>query len=388
MSGPLAGIKVVDLTTVGMGPYATQLLGDMGADVVKVESPEGDPFRDIAPAKNHRMGAAFLNLNRNKRSIALDLKSAGDHEALLRLLESADVFVSNVRPDALKKLGVDYASLEKQFPRLIYCSLTGFSERGPYAGMPALDDIIQAMSGLAVLQGHKTGQPEYVNAIIADKVVGLAAAGAISMALYERERSGRGQAVEVPMFEFMVSFNQIEHMAGATFVPASEGVGYARVLSPNRRPYRTQDGFISVLPYTSKQWTRFFQLAGRPDLAEDPDLRDPTLRSKNINSWYETLAQLVSGRKTQEWLDLLEGADIPMAPIRSLEDLVRDEDLMKSGLFSQQVHPTEGRILGAGIPIGFSRTAGSVRRLAPAFDEHREEILREAEAGMKGDMVA
>lgn len=380
MTGPLSGVRLIDLTTIGMGPYATQMLGDMGADVIKVEAPEGDPFRDIEPSRNAKMGAPFLNLNRNKRSIVLDLKQADDHAKLLDLLADADVFVSNVRPNALARRGLDYAALAERFPRLIHCSLTGFSEDGPFAGRPAFDDIIQAMSGLAALQGHNSSGPEYVNAIIADKVAGLAAAMAISMALFERTRSGKGQAIEVPMFEFMVSFNQIEHLAGAIFRPASDGAGYARVLSPNRRPYRTLDGYISLLPYSSAQWIRFFELAGRPELAEAADLVDPNLRSRMIDGWYEVLAAVVAERTTEAWLDLLADADIPMAPIRSLDELMNDPDLVASGLFLHQRHETEGDLLGAGLPLRFSRTAGSIRRLAPRLDEHRGEILAEASA--------
>jgi crotonobetainyl-CoA:carnitine CoA-transferase CaiB-like acyl-CoA transferase len=380
VAGPLTGVKLIDLTTVGMGPYATQILGDMGADVIKVEAPEGDPFRDIAPSRNPQMGATFLNLNRNKRSIVLDLKQTDDRSILLDLLSGADVFVTNIRPKALRKLGLDHAGLKDDFPRLIHCSLTGFSEGGPFAGRPAFDDIIQAMSGMASLQGHNSGQPEYVNAIVADKVAGLAAVGAISMALFERERSGEGQAIEVPMFEFMVSFNQVEHMAGATFLPASEGAGYARVLSPHRCPYKTQDGYISILPYSSAHWIKFFQLAGRPDLAGDPTLADPSARSRNIDGWYELLAELIAQRPTQEWLDLFADADIPIAPIRSLDELMLDPELIEAGLFRWHHHPSEGEILGAGIPISFSRTGGSVRSLAPRMDEHREEILKEARA--------
>lgn len=376
MAGPLTGVRVIDLTTVGMGPYATQMLGDMGADVIKVEAPAGDPFRDIAPAINPRMGAPFLNLNRNKRSIVLDLKQAAGRETLDVLLAGADLFVCNIRPQALRKLGLDYPSLEERFPRLIYCSLQGFSEHGPYAGRPAFDDVIQAMSGMAALQGHHSGEPEYVNAIIADKVTGLAAVGAIGMALYERERSGKGQAIEVPMFEFMVSFNQVEHMASATF-SRTEGAGYARVLSPNRRPYRTRDGHISVLPYTTDHWVRFFRSAGRPELAEEAARTDPLVRSRDIDRWYKLLADIVAERPTDEWLRLLADADIPLAPILSLDELLQDERLTEAGAFVRHAHPTEGEILSSGIPISFSRTPGSVRMLAPGLDEHHDEILEE-----------
>jgi crotonobetainyl-CoA:carnitine CoA-transferase CaiB-like acyl-CoA transferase len=377
--GPLHGIRVVDLTTVGMGPYATQILGDMGADVIKVESPAGDAFRDIAPARHAGMGAAFLALNRNKRSIVLDLARAADREILLTLLETADVFVCNLRPQSLERLSLDYESLRGRFPRLIYCGVYGFSERGPYAGRPALDDIVQAMSGLAALQGYNAGAPAYVNSIVADKIGGLTAAGSIAMALAERATSGAGQAIEVPMFELMVSFNLVEHLAGATFPSSDDGLGYERVLAPERRPYRTRDGYISLLPYTTAQWQRFFRLAGRPELAEHHELVDATARSRTINRWYSILAEMVTLRSTAEWLELLKEADVPMAAVAGLDDLLHDPHLRAVGIVTEHTHPTEGEIRTVGIPVTFSRTPGSIRRLAPRLGEHNDEIRAELE---------
>ena len=378
-AGPLAGVRIIDLTTVAMGPYATQILGDMGAEVIKVESPEGDVFRYAAPQRHAGMGAAFMNLNRNKRSIALDLKRADERERLIELVRGADVFVYNVRPQSMRKLGLDYETLAKVNPRIIYCGTYGFSEKGPYAGQPAFDDIIQAMSGIAALQGHNGGAgPEYVNTIIADKAAGLTAAYAISMALYERERSGKGQAIEVPMYETIVSFTLLEHMAGASFVPAVEGMGYERVLSPNRKPYRTQDGYIGLLPYTTAQWQRFFTAAGEGALAADPRVADASQRSRNINMLYAELARIVATKTTAQWLALLKDADIPMAPVRTPDDLLNDPHLAALDFFREVDHPTEGRMRTIGIPVTFSRTPGTVRRLPPRLDEHREEILKEA----------
>jgi crotonobetainyl-CoA:carnitine CoA-transferase CaiB-like acyl-CoA transferase len=287
LSGPLSGIRIVDLTSVAMGPYATQIFGDMGADVIKIESHDGDVFRQLEPARTPGMGAMYLNLNRNKRSIALDLKDAGERAILLELIAGADVFVSNVRPASLRKLGLDYDALQGAHPRLIYCSVTGFSEKGPYAGRPAYDDIIQAMSGMAALQGHNgTNGPVYVNTMMADKVAGLTTTYAIAMALYERERSGKGQAIEVPMFETMVSFTLVEHLAGMTFKPAKANMGYERMLSPHRRPYRTKDGHLALLPYTTAQWHRFFEIAGSPELAKDSRFKDMAARSRNFDALY------------------------------------------------------------------------------------------------------
>ncbi len=377
-SGPLAGVRVIDLTTVAMGPYATQILGDMGADVIKVESPEGDVFRYAAPQRHPGMGAAFLNLNRNKRSIVLDLKRPAERARLLELARDADVFVYNVRAQSMRKLGLDYETLAAANPRIIYCGAYGFSEAGPYAGQPAFDDIIQAMSGIAALQGHNSGAgPAYVNTIIADKAAGLTAAYAIAMALYERERSGHGQAIEVPMYETIVSFTLLEHMAGETFVPAVGAMGYERVLSPNRKPYRTRDGYIGLLPYTTAQWQRFFAAAGESALAADPRVADPSQRSRNINMLYAELARILATRTTAEWLELLKDADIPMAPVRTPDELLADPHLAAVDFFREVDHPSEGRMRTLGIPVRFSRTPGSVRSLPPRLDEHHDEILNE-----------
>lgn len=383
MSGPLAGVRVLDLTSVAMGPYATQILGDMGADVVKIEAQGGDVFRHVAPARHAGMGAPFLNLNRNKRSIVLDLKQPEQAEQLRELARHADVFVSNVRPAAMARLGLDDASLRARNPRLITCGAYGFSERGPYAGRPAFDDIIQAMSGLAAVQAHpETGQPAYVNSIVADKTAGLTVAYAIAMALYERERSGLGQAIEVPMFETLVSFTLVEHLAGHSFEPPEGPMGYERLLTPARRPYATQDGFIALLPYTTAQWQRFFRLAGEPAMAEDPRTTDPALRSRHIHQLYGMLADLVAQRSTAEWLALLADADIPHSPVLGLQDLPADPHLQQTGMFTPHTHPSEGALRMLGIPTAFSRTPGSVRRPAPTLGQHTvEDLAREWTGG-------
>jgi crotonobetainyl-CoA:carnitine CoA-transferase CaiB-like acyl-CoA transferase len=378
MSGPLTGVRVIDLTSVVMGPYATQILGDMGADVIKVEPPEGDLFRHVVPFRHRGMSAAFLNLNRNKRSLVLDLKHPEERETLKRLIDGADVFVTTVRPQAMRRLGFDYESLCETNPRLIYCGAHGFSEKGPYAGRPAFDDIIQAMCGVASLEGHRQPDgPKYVKTIFADKTVGFVVAYSVAMALYERERSGQGQAIEVPMFETMVSYTLVEHLAGETFQPPAGGMRYGRILSPHRGPYRTRDGFLSLLPYTTPQWVRFFEMVGRPDLAADPRVTDPAIRVEHIDELYQIVAGIVSGRTTAEWCELLKDADIPMTPVLSPEDLLEDVHLRQTGFFKLCEHPSEGEIRQLGIPVTFSRTPGSLRRPAPRLGEHREEILNE-----------
>ncbi len=371
-TGPLAGVRVVDMTSVGMGPYATQILGDMGADVIKVEAPEGDVFRASVPAASPGMGAVYLNLNRNKRSVTLNAKDPADLQHLLQLIDDADVFISNVRPRALARAGLDAASLCARNPRLVYCSAVGFGQDGPYAAQPAFDDIIQAMSGLADLQGRNSGAPAYINTIMADKVAGLTLAYAIPMALYEREKSGRGQAIEVPMFETLVSFTLIEHLGGRTFDPPRGEMGYRRVLSPERRPYRTLDGYLALLPYTDAQWQRFFALAGRADLAADPRYASPPARARHFDMLYADLAAIVQLRTTGDWLALLADADIPHSRINTPEMLFDDPHLAATGFFQRVEHPTEGTLTTPAIPVRFSRTPGSIRSLAPRQDADRD----------------
>lgn len=370
--GPLQGVRIIDMTSVGMGPYATQIMGDMGADVIKVEAPEGDVFRASTPAVSPGMGAVYLNLNRNKHSVTLNVKDDADRQRLLALIDGADVFISNVRPRALEKLGLDANTLLARHPRLIYCSAVGFGQDGPYAAHPAFDDIIQAMSGLADLQGRNTDAPSYVNTILADKVAGLTLAYSIPMALYEREKSGLGQAIEVPMFETLVSFTLIEHMGGHSFNPPRAGMGYARVLSSQRRPYQTQDGYIALLPYTDAQWQRFFTLTERPDLAADPRYLNAQNRARNFDSLYETLASIVLLHNTAQWLKLLAPADIPHSQVNSPEMLFEDPHLVATGFFQRVTHPTEGPLVTTSIPVRFSRTPGSIRKLAPQQDADRD----------------
>ncbi|MGB6102897.1 MAG: CoA transferase [Pusillimonas sp.] len=375
--GPLAGVRVIDLTSIAMGPLATQTLGDMGADVIKVESPQGDAFRYSAAGRSPGMSSTFLNFNRNKRSVALNLKDPDGVAELLSMVEHADVLVHSLRPKAMKKLGLDYDRLQLLNSRLIYCGAYGFSENGPYAGRPAYDDIIQAMSGMASIQADPvSGEPAYVKSIIADKIAGLTVVNAIAMALFERERSGKGQAIEVPMFETMAAFNLLEHMTGEVFSPPSGAMGYARLLSSHRRPYRTSNGYIALLPYTTGQWQRFFIVAGRPEIAQQERVGEPALRSQEIDALYQILAQIVAGKTTEQWLALLADEDIPHASVNTLDDLLDDEHLRAIGLFQAVKHETEGGMKTLGIPVAFSRTPGSIRRLAPTLGGHSStEIL-------------
>jgi len=375
--GPLDGIRVLDMTGVGMGPYATQTLGDMGAEVIKVETAAGDVFRHVTPQRHPAMSHAFLNFNRNKRSVVLDAKSAHGKEALRRLAERADVFVSNVRPQAMRRLGLDYPSMQAMNPRIVYCACYGYGESGPYAGRAGIDDTLQAASGAAWLQGVGQDSPRYVNTVMADKVVGLHVVQSIAMALYARERTGRGQAIEVPMFETMVAFLATEHLGGLTFDPPMGGAGYSRMLTPFRKPFRTRDGFMGVVPYTDAQWKRFFEIAGRPDMAADPRYATLVDRSRLFSELYKFVEDTLASRSNAEWETLLSDGDIPFAPVNSFEDLLQDRHLRAIGFWREVEHPSEGKVRMADIPVRFSGTPGSIRRLAPRLGEHTAAVLRE-----------
>ncbi|MEA2386600.1 MAG: hypothetical protein QOJ22_774 [Thermoleophilaceae bacterium] len=376
--GPLSGVRVIDLTSVFLGPYCTQILGDMGADVVKVEPPTGDVVRRIGPARNEGMGPIHLSVNRNKRSLVLDLQTPDGREALLKLIATADVFVHSMRAQAIERLGLDYDAVRAVRDDIVYCGAYGFGQDGPYARKPAYDDPVQGATGIAALQGHAQGEPAYVTTVIADKTTGLAAAYSIAMALYSRERNGEGQMIEVPMFETMVSYVMVEQMYGLTFEPAIGSATYPRSTSPFRRPYRTSDGYICVLVYTDRHWDAFFRRAERPDLLEDERFRTIAGRTENIDELYSVLAELIEGRTTAEWLKLLDEADIPALPLNSIEDLLEDPHLTARDFIRTVEHPTEGTIRTVGIPVKFSGTPGSIDRLAPTLGQHSAELLAEA----------
>jgi crotonobetainyl-CoA:carnitine CoA-transferase CaiB-like acyl-CoA transferase len=377
-AGPLAGVKVIDLTSVMMGPYATMILGDYGADVVKVESPEGDVMRYAAPMRSQRMGAMYLQGNRNKRSIVLDLKKASGREALLRLSATADVFVHNVRPAAMARLKLAADDLLAINPRLVYASLHGFGEQGPYAGRPAYDDLIQGLTALPALTGQITGEPRYSPATIADRIVGLNATHAILAALIHRDRTGEGQAIEIPMFETMAQFVLGDHMAGRSFDPPIGPPGYSRLLSADRRPYRTSDGYICALVYTDKQWNAFFHKIGLDETERDPRLSSISARTSNYDFVYDWFSRVMKTRTAAEWMRLFEEADIPHAPLHDLDSLIDDPHIAAVGLLQSVEHPTEGTLRVAGPAATWSRTPPSIRQYPPHLGEHGGEVLREA----------
>jgi crotonobetainyl-CoA:carnitine CoA-transferase CaiB-like acyl-CoA transferase len=376
--GALDGVRVVDMTTVLFGPYCTMWLGDMGADVIKVETLEGDSTRTTGPARHPGMAAVFLGTNRNKRSIALDAKRPEGREVLLSLIATANVFVTNVRPNAIRRLGLDYESVRASNPGLVYCKAVGYGQDGPYAAYPAFDDTIQAMSGSAALQAEFAGEPQYIGSAVADKASGVFLALATVAALRHAERTGQGQEVEMPMFEAMVSFNLVEHLYGSTYVPPLGEPRYPRVVSKFRRPYKTRDGYLAVVPYNDGQWTKFFDLIGRPELMREPRFSTMAERTRNIDALYELLADEIATRTSAQWLELLRRADIPAVPVKTLAELVSDDPHLKqTGFFREVEHPTEGRIVQPASPLRLPASPLGLRRHAPALGEHTVDILRE-----------
>jgi len=364
-----------------LGPWAAQQLGDLGADVVKVEPPEGDTTRQLGPMRNPAMGAFYLAVNRNKRSIVLDLKQEAARRVLLRLAEGADVLLHNYRPQAARRLGMSYETFRAVNPGIVYVGTYGFRAAGPYGEKPAYDDIIQAASGLASAQASLMGEPRYVPTIVADKTSSMTVLAAVLAALYHKARTGEGQEVEVPMFESMAAWVMVEHLYGETFVPPRDTIGYKRVLNRYRRPFKTKDGYLAILPYTDQNWRDFFTLAGRQDLLDDPRYKTLGSRLKHIEGLYEELARIAPSRTNAEWLAELDGRNIPAMSVNSLESLLHDPHLEAVGFWQTVEHPTEGTMRLPGIPVTYSKTPGAIRRLPPRLGEHSVEILREVGIG-------
>jgi len=373
-AGALSGVRVVDLTGMVMGPYCTQIMADMGADVIKVEPPEGDGTRYISVGPAHGMGGVFVNVNRGKRSIVLDLRSEEGKSALRALLKDADVFIHSMRFKAIAKLGFGYEEVAAINPRIVYTNCYGYSRRGPDRDLAAYDDTIQAECGLPVVQQMLTGETNYVATIMADKVTGLTALYATMMALFHRERSGEGQEVEVSMFETMASFMLVEHANGAMFSPPLGPANYPRVVAPNRRPYRTRDGYISALIYNDKQWAVFVD-AVKPSWASE-ELATLAQRARQIDAVYGLLAGTFSERTTEEWLTLFRRLGIPAAPLRTPDELFDNKHLNEVGFF-ETVDSPHGPVRFPGVPTWFSRTPGHVAGPAPELGAHTQEVLDE-----------
>lgn len=373
---PLAGIRILDLSTVVLGPYASQILAEYGADVIKIETPQGDSTRHTGPSTERGMGAIFLGANRGKRSVVLDLKLDSARDALLKLADTADVLMHSIRPQKLAAIGLDPETLRARNPRLVFVGLHGFAEGGPYGGLPAYDDIIQGLSGCAGLMERQTGSAQYYPTIAADKITGLVAAHAILAALFGRERSGRGSTVEVPMLESMVAFNLVEHQYGQHFDPPLADAGYPRLLNPWRKPFKTLDGYLCAMPYTDAHWQRFFTEAGRADLAADPRFATITDRTAHIEALYQLADSILATRSTADWLGVCERLEIPASRMNRLEDLPQDEHLQATGFFETLDDPAMGRLRFPGAPV---RIDGEKRplRMPPRLGQHTTEVLAE-----------
>jgi crotonobetainyl-CoA:carnitine CoA-transferase CaiB-like acyl-CoA transferase len=373
----LKGLRIVDITTIILGPYATQILGDMGAEVIKVETIGGDMNRAVGPYCAPDLGAGFVNNNRNKRSLAVDLKQEAGKEVLRRLLKTADALVHNMRQDALDRLGFDWEAVHTLNPRLVYCAALGYGSDGPYAGKPAYDDIIQATGGIAALAERRDGTPAYNPTVTADKVGALHTVYAVLAALLHRERTGgMGQLVEMPMLEAITSFVLNENLMGATFADQAP-LGYHRTLSPNRKPYRTKDGWVAVLPYTSAQWGRVLKALGRDDVVAEPWFADDGERSKRSGDLYAVLGCALEARTSAEWLALFEQLDVPCGPVNSLEDLLTDPHLEAVGFFEPDYTggPPVKRALRQ--PVLWRGVAREPDRMAPTLGADTVAILDE-----------
>ncbi len=377
--GPLAGIRVVDLTAMVFGPYATQIMADMGADVIKIEPPAGDATRYINAGPTPELGGVFTNVNRGKRSLVLDLRQEGDKATLRALIATADVFIHSMRGKAIAKLGFDYQAVKAIRPDIVYTNCYGYSRRGPDGDKPAYDDTIQAECGIPHLQQLMTGKPDFMATIIADKVAGLTGLYATMMALFHRERTGEGQEVEVSMFETMASFMLTEHASGLLFEPPLGPAHYHRVVARNRKPYATKDGHVAALVYNDKHWNAFVAAVNPPWATEEFDTL--AKRAKQIDRVYGLLGETFAERTTQEWLELLEALHIPAAPLRTTDELFDNAHLNAIGFF-ETVETPQGPVRFPGVPTWFSQTPGRVAGGAPELGAHSREVLDELGAAV------
>lgn len=375
-ASPLAGMRVLDVASTFMGPYCALVLGQLGAEVIKVEPPAGDITRYIGDARGDGMGPIFLNVNRGKRSVVLDLKAPPGRQALDALIAQSDVLIHNLRPAAMEKLDLEAERLTALNEKLIYCHTVGFGSQGPYRDRAAYDDVVQAASGLAHTQGGN-GPPAYVRAAIADKVVGLMAANAVLGALVERERSGLGQVVEVPMFESMVSFNLLEAQGQWVFEERPGPTGYARTASPDRKPYATADGFVAVVVYTDAQWRSFFEIIGRHADADDPRFASIRERTEHIDALYQLIKQSLKQRPTEEWLALFDSHGIPAMPVNHVEDLFDDDHLRAVGMFEQVAHHDGRTLVQVRPPWTFSRSVAPPLKAAAPLGADTAAVLKQ-----------
>lgn len=374
-TGPLSGIRVLDLTSVVLGPVATQILGDHGADIIKIEATAGDMMRANGAARNPGMSSIFLAINRNKRSLAIDLKTEEGRKIALELAASVDVVIHNMRVPAMERLGLGYDAIRAVNPNVIYCAATGFGQEGPDRHKPAFDDIVQAACGLVGLVGAASGQPDYTPSLIADKLAGVAVSGAVLAALVHKARTGEGQYVEVPMYETLVEFVLTEHMGGMAFEPPAGSAGYARILSGGRRPSRTADGYVAMLPYSPKHWADLFAYLDLTAALHEIDIGDRFKVNSVVRMLYDRLNEITPARSTDEWLSICAKLDIPVTRIYNIEDLPDHPHLKAVGMFETMDHPTEGMTKFVRPAARFERTPMSVRLPAPVLGQHSRAIL-------------
>ncbi|GAB1641370.1 CaiB/BaiF CoA transferase family protein [Krasilnikovia sp. MM14-A1259] len=373
-TGPLDGIRVIDLSTVVMGPYAAQILGDLGADVIKIESPV-DAVRTGEYRTTPGMTPLNLNVNRNKRSVALNLKDETGRAQALALISTADVLITNMRPGALDRLGLNYDDVAERNRRLVYAHAQGYRSDSARAGNAAYDETVQAASGLVDIADRAMGTPVYLPTILADKVSALVIVYSVLAALVHRDRTGLGQQIEIPMTDTLLAFNLVEHLAGHVYEPAHGTTGFPLSMSKGHRAVRTKDGLACVIPYNPRNFRDMFAAAGRPDLVEDPRVNAETIDGADIDALFELTAECAAALTTAEWADVCTKHSIPMAPVLQLDRVHEDEYVREGHLLDTVEHPTEGRIRTVGIPMRFSATPGSIRRLAPVPGQHTEEVL-------------
>jgi len=395
-TGPLKGVRIVDLTSVVFGAYATQMLGDLGADVIKVEFPGGrrgaggDIMRWAGATPEGApddLGPIYMTINRNKRSVLLDLREEKAAKSLRRLIKTADVFTTSVRYEGMKRLGIDYETVKAIKPDIVYVHGAGYGAAGPYAGEPAYDDLVQSASGLADLLSRTDGLPEprLLPSLIADKVSGLFMTQAVLAALFHKQKTGEGQFVEVPMLECITSFNLAEHFYGHVYDPPLGQWGYPRVVNPTRKPFPTKDGYIGLLPYTDQQWDQFFEIAGwKETIAKDPRFADYRTRGQHVRELYGMVDEVTLTKTTDEWLALLKPLQIPVVKMNRMDDLMTDPHLEAVGFFERYEHPEAGAYFGIKPPITYSATPANVRRHPPRMGEHTDEVLAELAAETDG----
>ncbi len=383
---PLAGVRVIDLTTVVFGPLTTQIFADYGADVIKIESLEGDIMRHAGSVASEGMGCIFLNLNRGKRSVVVNLKTKEGLDILRKLVSGADVFIHNVRRSAMDRLDLSYEAIAAINPRILYCTATGFAKTNTRADAAAIDDVIQTSTGLAALNASDNGIPRFVQSLLADKVAGLGLACAVLAALYRRESTGRGGLVDVPMYETFASFLLLEHLQGESYEPARGAVGYQRVIGTRaRRIYRAKDGYIAMSPYSSSQWADFFHETGRPELIDDPRITDAVVRNNNIGDLYDIIDTIAGTRTVKEWEALASRLGFPCQRVNSLADVATDPDLRSTGSLVLREHAGVGLTRMLASPGFFDGEVARHPGVAPRFAEHTEEVL--AEAGFSTDEI-